>query len=78
MEMTLVGMYAETSPACVSMIGSAVSEPPECGSLTSSSSAALGFALSALRAVLVRFEAAVHLAVDARRGRNASPLRTTM
>ena len=28
MEMTLVGMYAETSPACVSMIGSAVSEPP--------------------------------------------------
>ena len=28
MEMTLVGMYADTSPACVSMIGSAVSEPP--------------------------------------------------
>ena len=27
-EMTLVGMYAETSPAWVSMIGSAVSEPP--------------------------------------------------
>ena len=26
--MTLVGMYAETSPAWVSMIGSAVSEPP--------------------------------------------------
>ena len=26
-EMTFVGMYAETSPACVSMIGSAVSEP---------------------------------------------------
>ena len=26
-EMTLVGMYAETSPACVSMIGRAVSEP---------------------------------------------------
>ena len=26
-EMTLVGMYADTSPACVSMIGSAVSEP---------------------------------------------------
>ena len=24
--MTLVGMYAETSPACVSMIGSAVSD----------------------------------------------------
>ena len=28
MEMTLVGMYAETSPACVSMMGSAVKEPP--------------------------------------------------
>ena len=28
MEITLVGMYAETSPACVSMIGKAVSEPP--------------------------------------------------
>ena len=28
MDMTLVGMYAETSPACVSMMGSAVSEPP--------------------------------------------------
>ena len=28
MEMTFVGMYAETSPAWVSMIGSAVSEPP--------------------------------------------------
>ncbi len=27
-EMTLVGMYADTSPACVSMIGSAVSDPP--------------------------------------------------
>ena len=27
-EMTLVGMYAEKSPACVSMIGSAVSDPP--------------------------------------------------
>jgi hypothetical protein len=26
-EITLVGMYADTSPACVSMIGSAVSEP---------------------------------------------------
>jgi hypothetical protein len=26
-EMTLVGTNAETSPACVSMIGSAVSEP---------------------------------------------------
>ena len=26
--MTFVGMYADTSPACVSMIGSAVSEPP--------------------------------------------------
>ena len=28
MEITLVGMYADTSPACVSMIGRAVSEPP--------------------------------------------------
>jgi hypothetical protein len=27
MEMTLVGTKADTSPACVSMIGSAVSEP---------------------------------------------------
>ena len=27
-EITFVGMYAERSPACVSMIGSAVSEPP--------------------------------------------------
>jgi hypothetical protein len=27
MEMTFVGMYADTSPACVSMIGRAVSEP---------------------------------------------------
>ncbi len=27
-EITFVGMYAETSPACVSMMGSAVSEPP--------------------------------------------------
>ena len=27
-EMTFVGMYAERSPACVSMIGSAVSDPP--------------------------------------------------
>jgi len=27
MEMTFVGMYADTSPACVSMIGSAVKEP---------------------------------------------------
>jgi hypothetical protein len=31
MEMTFVGMYADTSPACVSMMGSAVSEPPESG-----------------------------------------------
>ena len=30
MEMTFVGMYAEMSFACVSMIGSAVSEPPPC------------------------------------------------
>ena len=28
MEITFVGMYADTSPACVSMIGSAVMEPP--------------------------------------------------
>jgi hypothetical protein len=27
MEMTFVGMYAETSPACVSMMGRAVREP---------------------------------------------------
>jgi hypothetical protein len=26
--MTFVGMYADTSPACVSIIGSAVKEPP--------------------------------------------------
>ena len=28
MEITFVGMYADTSPACVSMIGNAVIEPP--------------------------------------------------
>ena len=28
MEITFVGMYAETSPACVSMMGRAVMEPP--------------------------------------------------
>ena len=28
MDITFVGMYADTSPACVSMIGSAVKEPP--------------------------------------------------
>ena len=33
-EITFVGMYAETSPACVSMIGSAVSEPPPSSSLS--------------------------------------------
>ena len=33
-EITLVGMYADTSPACVSMIGSAVSEPPPSASLS--------------------------------------------
>jgi hypothetical protein len=33
-EITLVGMYAETSPACVSMMGSAVSEPPPSSSLS--------------------------------------------
>jgi hypothetical protein len=27
MEITLVGMYADTSPACVSISGSAVSDP---------------------------------------------------
>ena len=31
-EMTFVGMYADTSPACVSMIGSAVNEPAPCSS----------------------------------------------
>jgi hypothetical protein len=30
-EMTLVGMYADRSPAWVSMIGSAVSDPPPSG-----------------------------------------------
>ena len=30
----IVGMYADTSPACVSMIGSAVSEPPPSESLS--------------------------------------------
>ena len=64
--MTLVGMYAETSPAWVSMIGSAVSEPPECGSLTISSSAAFGCALSAFSAACLRLVLAdVDLAVDA-------------
>jgi hypothetical protein len=33
-EMTLVGMNADTSPACVSMIGSAVSDPPPSSSLS--------------------------------------------
>ena len=28
MDITLVGMYADTSPACVSIMGRAVSEPP--------------------------------------------------
>ena len=28
MDITLVGIYAETSPACVSIIGKAVSDPP--------------------------------------------------
>ncbi len=31
-EITFVGMYADTSPACVSMIGRAVSDPPPCSS----------------------------------------------
>jgi hypothetical protein len=30
--MTFVGMYADTSPACVSMIGRAVNEPAPCSS----------------------------------------------
>ena len=33
MEITFVGMYADTSPACVSIIGKAVSEPPPFASL---------------------------------------------
>ena len=33
-EITFVGMYAETSPACVSITGSAVSEPPPSSSLS--------------------------------------------
>jgi hypothetical protein len=28
MEITFVGMYADTSPACVSIIARAVSDPP--------------------------------------------------
>ena len=28
MEITFVGIYAETSPACVSIIGSSVKDPP--------------------------------------------------
>ena len=32
-EITFVGMYADTSPSSVSMIGSAVSEPPESATL---------------------------------------------
>ena len=32
-EITFVGMYADTSPSSVSMIGSAVSEPPVLGDL---------------------------------------------
>ena len=34
MEITLVGIYALTSPACVSIIGNAVSEPPPNASLS--------------------------------------------
>ena len=33
MEITFVGIYADTSPACVSMIGRAVMEPPPSSSL---------------------------------------------
>jgi len=43
-EMTFVGMYADTSPACVSMIGNAVSEPP--GLRMVFPSTTLGFSLS--------------------------------
>ena len=32
-EITFVGIYADTSPACVSIIGSAVIEPPPNASL---------------------------------------------
>mgnify|MGYP006866028323 CR=1 FL=1 len=32
-EITFVGMYADTSPACVSMIGNAVIDPPPSSSL---------------------------------------------
>jgi hypothetical protein len=32
--MTLVGMYADKSPACVSIIGSEVSEPPPLASFS--------------------------------------------
>jgi len=32
-EITLVGINADTSPPCVSIIGSAVKEPPPCSSL---------------------------------------------
>jgi hypothetical protein len=33
-EITFVGMYADTSPACVSITGSAVIEPPPRSSLS--------------------------------------------
>jgi hypothetical protein len=33
MEITFVGMYADTSPACVSMIGRAVKDPDPFSSL---------------------------------------------
>ncbi len=33
-EITFVGIYADTSPACVSIIGSAVIEPPPNASLS--------------------------------------------
>jgi hypothetical protein len=52
-EITFVGMYADTSPACVSITGSAVSEPPEYGSIAISSSAAFACALSAFSASLL-------------------------
>ena len=33
-EITFVGINAETSPPCVSIIGSAVNDPPPCSSLS--------------------------------------------
>ncbi len=52
MLITLVGMYAETSPAWVSMIGSAVSDPPECCCLTMAYSLALSLSSSCCSSLL--------------------------